>query len=138
MGLAERIKVAMGDMGNAEFARACGVASASVTFWLSGDTKSLKAETAAKMEKVTGYRSAWIVTGLGPRRVEDKEDAAWPFKRVPQEKIAALDPDQRAYIEGRLVEMLENLVPKKHGATFKKFPLREDVKRKDDNRKSGR
>lgn len=44
MGLAQRIKEAMGDMSAAELARACKVTDAAVTFWLDGRTKSLRAK----------------------------------------------------------------------------------------------
>jgi phage repressor protein C with HTH and peptisase S24 domain len=69
MGLAERIREAMGAMTPAELARAAQVTPASVTFWLDGTTKSLKAEKANLIEQATGYRASWIVTGKGPKRV---------------------------------------------------------------------
>lgn len=71
MGLAERIREAMGSMTPAELARAAEVTPASVTFWLDGSTKSLKAEKAALLEVATGYRASWIVTGKGPKRVAE-------------------------------------------------------------------
>lgn len=73
MGLAERIKEAMGEMSPAELARAAQVTPASVTFWLDGSTKSLKAEKAALLEQATGFRASWIVTGKGPKRIAAPE-----------------------------------------------------------------
>lgn len=101
MGLAERIKEAMGERENAEFARDAGVTPASVTFWLSGQTKSLKAETAARIEKATGYRANWIVTGKGPRRVSDQPTQAesWPFQSISMAQLAELAPEQREHLE---------------------------------------
>lgn len=69
MSLADRIREAMGNMSPADLARAARVTPASVTFWLDGTTKSLRAEKAALIEAATGYRSMWIVTGKGPKRV---------------------------------------------------------------------
>jgi phage repressor protein C with HTH and peptisase S24 domain len=68
MGLAERIREAMGRMSPADVARAAEVTPAAVTQWLDGTTKSLRAETAAKLEHATGYLASWIVTGKGPKR----------------------------------------------------------------------
>ena len=70
MGLAERIREAMGDKSPADIARATQKTPAAVTQWLDGSTKSLKAETAALLEMATGYRATWIVTGKGPKKAE--------------------------------------------------------------------
>jgi phage repressor protein C with HTH and peptisase S24 domain len=68
MGLAERIREAMGNLTPAELARAAEVTPSAVTQWLDGTTKSLRAEKAAKIEQATGYLASWIVTGRGPKR----------------------------------------------------------------------
>lgn len=52
-----------------QFATKMGKTSGAVTHWLDGRTKSLKAETAAKMETVTGYSATWIVTAKGEKKV---------------------------------------------------------------------
>jgi SOS-response transcriptional repressor LexA len=88
MGLSDRIKEAMGGLKPAELARAADVTNAAVTMWLDGSTKSLKAETANKIEMATGYRAAWIVTGKGPKLVQQRldhpnVDAAPSRRRVP-------------------------------------------------------
>lgn len=75
------------DMTPAELARACKVTQASVSFWLDGSTKSLKAEKAALIEQKTGYRASWIVTGKGPKKVEDPPMPA----EVPAEEAELLD-----------------------------------------------
>jgi SOS-response transcriptional repressor LexA len=38
---------------------------------MDGTTKSLKAETAERLQLVTGYRSAWLVSGKGAKLVND-------------------------------------------------------------------
>lgn len=70
MTLAERIKEAMGNTGNAEFARAVEVTNAAVTSWLNGATKTLKAETAQKIERATGFRAGWLVDGTLPKLIQ--------------------------------------------------------------------
>lgn len=72
MSLAERISEAIQHSGksNAEIARKTGKSAAAVTQWLSGETKSIKGDTAAALESVTGYRAQWLVSGKGPKRVD--------------------------------------------------------------------
>lgn len=69
MSLADRIKEAMGEKSPADIARATGITPGAVSQWLDGQTKSLKAETAALLESATGYRAGWIATGRGERRI---------------------------------------------------------------------
>lgn len=52
-----------------QFSKAVGVSSGAVTHWLNGATQSLKAETANRMQQVTGYNANWIITGLGEKLV---------------------------------------------------------------------
>ena len=69
MSLADRIKEAMGEKSPADIARATGKTPGAVSQWLDGQTKSLKAETAALLESATGYRAGWIATGKGEKRI---------------------------------------------------------------------
>ena len=105
MTLNTRIKEAIDGSGKsrADIARACGVTQASVTFWLDGTTKSLKADTALALEQATGYRALWILKGLGPRKVE-AAPMAWPFPKVPLERIEALDEDDQGYVQRQLLK----------------------------------
>lgn len=68
--LAERIKEAMegASLRPADLARATKKTSGAVAMWLGGGIKSLKAESAAALEAVTGYSADWIVTGKLPKR----------------------------------------------------------------------
>lgn len=68
MALMDRIREAQGSMSNAQFARELGVTAASVTQWLDGSTKSLKGPVAVKMERLTGYRAEWILSGRMPKK----------------------------------------------------------------------
>ncbi len=69
--LKDRILEAMTAAGlrKLQFANRMGVTSGAVTQWLNGVTKNLKAATAARMEVVTGYRSEWLITGVGEKLV---------------------------------------------------------------------
>lgn len=71
MALKDRIREAMGALTAADLARATDSTPPAVKFWLDGTTKSLKAEKAARIEQATGYRASWIVTGRGPKRVDN-------------------------------------------------------------------
>lgn len=77
MTLSERIKEARDSAGmsNAALARATGRSQGAVTQWLDGTVQSLKADTAAQIERATGYRATWLVTGKGAKRVEDSQPA---------------------------------------------------------------
>jgi phage repressor protein C with HTH and peptisase S24 domain len=68
--LADRIKEAMegASLRPADLARATKKTSGAVAMWLGGGIKSLKAESAAAIEAVTGYSAEWIVTGKLPKR----------------------------------------------------------------------
>lgn len=69
MELKHRIREAMETDGlkPLQFSKAVGVSSGAVTHWLNGATQSLKAETANRMQQVTGYNANWIITGRGDK-----------------------------------------------------------------------
>ena len=71
MALKDRIHEIL-DAGHtkAGLARAAGVTAASVTHWVTGDTKEIKGETAARLQMATGFSAAWIATGKGPKRAD--------------------------------------------------------------------
>jgi hypothetical protein len=102
MALAERIKEVMGDMAPGEFAKACHVTPASVTFWTAGDTKSLRAEPVAWMELRFGYRASWIVTGKGPKKIAEQASALWRFSEDLQQVLVNLSDDAIATAENVL------------------------------------
>ena len=55
----------------ADMARAADVSKPTVTFWLNGQTQSLKAASAAALELATGYRANWLIMGKGPKLVRE-------------------------------------------------------------------
>ena len=50
-----------------QLANAVGVTSGAVTHWLNGETKTLKAATANRIQQVTGYSANWIISGMGEK-----------------------------------------------------------------------
>jgi SOS-response transcriptional repressor LexA len=68
--LAERMKAALDEAGAipADLARACDVTAASVSNWLSGETKSLKSATAMRAAGFLRVNQAWLTEGRGPMK----------------------------------------------------------------------
>lgn len=76
MKLSDRIREAITASGKsqAQIAVETKKTAGAVTQWLDGSIKTLRAETADALEKATGYRAAWLVTGKGPKLVLDKSN----------------------------------------------------------------
>lgn len=51
------------EISQADLARLCGAKPPSVNAWFSGETKSMRAETAAKVAAVYGVSPIWLATG---------------------------------------------------------------------------
>jgi SOS-response transcriptional repressor LexA len=86
MSLAERVTEAilMSKKRPSEVARAIGRTPSAISQLMDGTTKSLKAETAERLQQVTGYRSAWLVSGRGPKMVGgNTEPGPHLFAEVP-------------------------------------------------------
>lgn len=68
MDLAERIKEAMriAGLNQSELASAIGISTSAVSQWMTGQVKSLKAKTAARIAAVTGVSATWLASGEGP------------------------------------------------------------------------
>lgn len=56
------------EISQADLARATGAKPPSVNAWFSGDTKSMKADTAAKVAAIYGCNPIWLATGEGSMR----------------------------------------------------------------------
>lgn len=78
MTLAERIREAIQHSGKtqAQIATETGKSPGAVTQWLDGSTKSLRADTAAALERATGYNAAWLVTGKGSKQAANVSNVA--------------------------------------------------------------
>ena len=67
--LSGRIREAMEGAGlkPLQLANATGKTSGAVTYWINGAAKSLKAESAMRIQQATGYSASWLITGTGER-----------------------------------------------------------------------
>lgn len=77
MALKDRIQ-ALIDAGfrKSELAKAAGKSPAAVTHWLNGETKEIKADSAAGLQALTGFSSIWISEGRGPKKIGAATDPA--------------------------------------------------------------
>lgn len=68
--LADRIIKVRSELGlsQAEFGRLIGKSRSAINQIEKGDTKSLKASTAAAIEKASGFSGLWVETGKGGER----------------------------------------------------------------------
>lgn len=88
--LAERIQEILGaGFSQAQIYRAAAVSKGTPSQWLNGGISSIKLEYAKGIEKLTGFRADWIVTGELPKRTEDKHPAA-----VSLSNVTAIHPDE--------------------------------------------
>jgi len=55
------------NLSPAALGRATGKTGGDVTQWLDGTIKSIKGDTAAKIQDATGYNARWLATGKGDR-----------------------------------------------------------------------
>jgi bacteriophage CI repressor helix-turn-helix domain len=77
MDFRERLMEALRIAGKtrAQLADEIGVSAASISNWTLGKARSLKGQTAVKIEAVTGVRARWIMTGEGPKLVGDDQSS---------------------------------------------------------------
>lgn len=120
--LAERIRLALNESGmtQAALAEAAGVRSPSVTDWLNGETKTLKAEPLVRAAHALRVSALWLAVGEGPMRPRDghfavQEPAApygrppWPFPQLSESAICGLARDDRLRLEGALMAAINQL-----------------------------
>jgi len=91
MQLKDRINEAMkaAKLSPAGLARATKSTNAAINFWLTGKTKSLKAEKAAMIETATGYCAQWVISGKGKKLLDDMEN-------ISNQPVALIDKAQAA------------------------------------------
>lgn len=74
----DRIIEALDSTGkkDAEIAREVGISKSAITQWRKGHVKGMRAETAAALERATGYSATWLATGRGNKLIETNVEAA--------------------------------------------------------------
>jgi phage repressor protein C with HTH and peptisase S24 domain len=84
-------------ISQAELARAVGISEASVSAWLSGATKTLKAENAEKAARKLGISTRYLLTGKQEVRESPGDYRPGPpvgdYEAAPVVGIAQLGPD---------------------------------------------
>ena len=84
MALKERIEEIMAaGFSPSQLARAAGKTPSTVTHWTSGATKTIKADSAAGIESLTGFSAVWIATGRGSKRAGNVAPGPTTRGRVP-------------------------------------------------------
>lgn len=60
------------------------MSQSAIAQWLSGNVKSLRAETAAALETATGFKARWIITGKGEERLGEADKLQPTLRAVAQ------------------------------------------------------
>lgn len=84
--LSERLKLAIerADVSKSDLAKACGVKPASVSDWLSGKSKSMRAPVAQKAAEFLNVSIIWLSTGEGsPELGSNVSPARLKLKKIP-------------------------------------------------------
>lgn len=74
MNLQDRLAEAIrhSNKSRKQLAAEIGVSTSAISQVMTGAVKTLKGQTAAKIEAATGVRAAWLVTGEGPKLVSEE------------------------------------------------------------------
>lgn len=86
------------EITQADLARATGAKPPSVNAWFTGETKSMKPETAEIAASMYGVNALWLATGKGNKRgkftgIEDFGDGMFPYRSDVRLPIAPANPD---------------------------------------------
>jgi len=116
--LAERLTEAMKgppEIKPAELARACRIKQPSVSGWLSGKTKKLEGANLLAAAECLRVNYWWLADGSGEMRPTGKQQerpvavAEWPFPRIPEDQVRALDESDRNRLEGAIALAIAQL-----------------------------
>jgi transcriptional regulator with XRE-family HTH domain len=119
----ERINQALAESGQSQtsLARAARVKTPSVSDWISGKTKALKAETLVLAAEFLQVRPRWLALGEGPMRDSSGYAAAeplapyvrpkWPFPQLSESWVCNLPPEQLAGLQRVLLATAEAINP---------------------------
>lgn len=102
-------------------ARVAGVTTSAVYQWLGHGNKPInsigKIEAAIYLERESGYSALWLAKGLGPKRVTKVQTTGepaspynvtpWPFSRIDKARYDRLTPEDKRYVQGRLLQAIE-------------------------------
>ena len=102
------------EVTGAELARACGVKPASVSNWLSGDSKTMEASNLLAAARRCNVGPDWLATGVGPQKA-----GANPFTPELQMRLATCTPAEARKLENALrltldMDLLQAIPQKRH------------------------
>lgn len=96
------------EITQADLARATGAKPPSVNAWFSGETKSMKGETASKAAALYGCNSLWLSTGQGPVWPSEKSaPAAAPAPSAEGDEVLLAQYDINGAMDTRGKLVLE-------------------------------
>jgi hypothetical protein len=85
--------------GQTRLASLLGQVAQVVNNW---EARGVSKEGALLAQREIGCDANWLLTGEGSMQ------AGWPFKRVPLARVLALDSETLAFVEGRMLSVLED------------------------------
>lgn len=94
----------------AEIARAADVTQSALTQWMDGTTKSLKASSAAGLERATGYRAAWLGDGKGRKLLNEAHDNSATWSPQARASAAMIDKLQSAELRQEVADIIQSAV----------------------------
>lgn len=120
--LKDRIQEAMtsAQLKPAELARKTGASTGAVSFWLNGQTKKLKAETAQAIQDATGYRAEYLVSGRLPKLVAENQGPSHKLTEAPPVYISA--PQTQATVDALHIPHYDTGGAMGHGLVLRDQP----------------
>lgn len=95
-----------GDADQTEMARLLNVAPQNVHNW---EKRGPSKEALLDAQAAFGVNATWVLTGSGPKFVGGgaASNGDWPFRRLDVRRLQRLEPEDRAYVEGKLEAVIE-------------------------------
>ena len=95
-----------GDADQTEMARLLNVAPQNVHNW---EKRGPSKEALLDAQAAFGVNAIWVLTGSGPMFIggPSAPGADWPFRRLDVRRLQRLEPEDRAYVEGKLEAIVE-------------------------------
>jgi transcriptional regulator with XRE-family HTH domain len=120
--LSDRLKFALSrppGYTQAGLARACGIATPSVSDWLSGKTKRIEGENLLRAAKFLNVSPWWLATGEGEAELKDSKEVNLPKGMARFASILNDRSDEEIECIAQALELLINLKHKKDTAHYR-------------------
>lgn len=133
--LKERIVDAMNGpprVSGVELAQSCGITTASVSGWRTGDSQTIEGSNLIAASKRLGVRAEWLANGIGPKWADARAQGQhsinetvvpYPLSKPTNDKwiieavsiLKKLKPSQREGAVAALRTHVQNIGPPRHG-----------------------